>query len=144
MNEVKQREDWRKYIVTIGGIEFRPVSMASLTMLYSIGSPLVAGGELDATDYCVFAWIHAAPLMEVITSVKAGNWYKKAMLWGAECPTEVFASFTVPTLEALVRDISKTFIEPDTGFIPFPLPSPCKPSWWKRVWTSITRLWKRG
>ena len=40
-------ENWKEYIVTVGGIEFRPVSMGTLTLLYSIGSPLVAGGDID-------------------------------------------------------------------------------------------------
>ena len=104
--------------------------MGSLSMLYSIQSPLVVGGDLEATDYCVFAWLHGAPLMEVVTAIKAGTWYKKAVIWGSEVPPCVFASYTIPTMTALLKDLSKTFIEPNTGYIPFPLPSPCKPSWW--------------
>lgn len=137
-------DKWKQYIVKVGDIEFRPVSMGSLSLLFSVGSPLVVGGEVDATDYCVFAWIHGAPLMEVICSVKAGTWYKKAVMWGAEVEPIVFASYVPDTIQALVRDMSKVFIDEKTGFIPFPLPSPCNPSWWQRVKTFITRLWKRG
>lgn len=137
-------KDWKDFIVNVGGIDFRPVSMGSLTMLYSVGSPFVNGGDVDATDYAVFAWIHGAPLMEVICSVKAGTYFKKAMIWASEVPAEVFASYSVDTLVALSRDLSHVFIDKDTGFIPFPLPSPYKPSWWKRVWISISHLWNRG
>lgn len=136
-------QHWEQYIVKVGEVEFRPVSMGSLTMLYAISSPLVVGGEIDATDFCVFAWLHGAPLMEVICAVKAGNWYKKAMLWGAEVEPLVFASYTPDTIAALTRDLSKVFIDEKSGFVPFPLPSPCRPSWWKRAWTFITHLWKR-
>ena len=136
--------DWKQFIVNVGGIDFRPVSMGSLSMLYSIGSPLVVGGQLDATDFCVFAWLHGAPLMQVITSVKAGTWYKKAILWGAELEPCVFASFSIPTMKALAKDLSKAFIQPNSGFIPFPRPSHQKPSWVQRVWTSIKRLFRHG
>lgn len=138
------KEDWRKYIVNIGGVDFRPVSMGSLTMLYSIGSPLVTGGEIDATDYAVFAWMHGAPLMEVIVAVKSGTWFKKAIMWGSEVPSEIFSVFCLPSISALMTDLRSVFIEPKTGFIPFPQPSQCKPSWLKRAWTFISRLWKRG
>lgn len=138
------KDDWRKYIVNIGGVDFRPVSMGSLTMLYSIGSPLVTGGEIDATDYAVFAWLHGAPLMEVICSVKSGTFYKKALMWASEIPAEVFASYSLDSLSALARDLGRVFIDKETGFIPFPLPSQCKPSWLMRAWTFISRLWKRG
>ena len=137
-------KNWKDFVVNVGGIEFRPVSMGSLTLLYSVGSPFVNGGDVDATDYAVFAWLHGAPLMEVICSVKAGTYYKKALIWASEVPTEVFSSYTVEALVALSRDLSRVFIDKETGFIPFPRPSQCKPSWLKRVWTFITRLWKRG
>lgn len=138
------KKDWKQFIVNVGGVDFRPVSMGSLSMLYSIGSPLVVGGELDATDFCVFAWLHGAPLMEVLTAVKAGNWFKKAILWGAELEPTVFASFSVPTMKALAKDLSMAFVDPNSGFIPFPRPSHQKPSWVKRVWTFIIRPFSRG
>ena len=138
------KDDWTKYIVDIGGIEFRPVSMGSLTMLFDVHSPLVIGGEVDAVDFCIFAWIHGAPLMEVISSVKAGNYVEKAIYWGAEVPATVFASYTIPTIKALAKDISKAFIDKKSGFVPFPVPSPYKPSCWKRAYTFMKRLFIFG
>ena len=137
-------EDWKKYVVNVGGIDFRPVSMGSLTMLYEIEHPIVVGGDFDAVDYCVFAWIHAAPLMEVICSVKAGTWEKKAILWGAEVPPIVFASYTIDTMKALAKDLSRIFVDKNSGFTPFPQPSPCRPSCWQRVMTFMKRLFSRG
>lgn len=144
MNMKEQREDWKQYIVTVGGIDFRPVSMGTLTLLYGINSPIVTGGEIEPLDYCVFAWMHAEPIMEVFTAVKSGSYLKKAILWGSEAPPIVFASYIPDTIATLVKDINKVFIEERSGYIPFPVPSPCRPSWWKRVMTFITRPFMRG
>lgn len=138
------KDDWSKYVVEIDGIKFRPVSMGSLTMLYDVRSPFVLGGEIEAVDYCIFAWIHGAPLMEVITSIKANDYVEKAIYWGAEVPASVFGLYTEPTIKALVKDMSKAFIDKKTGFVPFPVPSPYRPSCWKRVWISMKRLLKCG
>lgn len=138
------REDWKEYLVTVGGIEFRPVSMGTLTLLYSIQSPLVVGGEVEPLDFCVFAWMHAAPIMEVFASIKSGSYMKKAVMWGSEVPPVVFASYVPDTIAALADDLSKLFIEESSGFIPFPVPSPCRRSWLRKVWTFIIRLFQRG
>lgn len=138
------KEDWTKYIVKVAGIDFRPVSMGSLTMLCEIEHPLVVGGDFDAVDYCVFAWMHAAPLMEVICSIKAGTYEKKAIAWGAETSPIVFASYTLETMKALTKDLSRIFVDKNSGFIPFPVPSPCKPSCWQRGMTFMKRLFNRG
>lgn len=138
------KENWKDYVVTVGGIEFRPVSMGTLTLLYNIGSPIVMGGDIEPQDYCVFAWMHAAPIIEVFAAVKSGTYLKKAILWGSEVQPVVFASYVPDTMALLASDISKLFIEEKSGFIPFPLPSPCKPSWWKRAIHSFIRLFQRG
>lgn len=138
------KEDWTKYIVNVAGIDFRPVSMGSLTLLYDVHSPLVVGGEVNAVDYCIFAWIHAVPIMEVITAVKANNFIEKAIDWGLSAPTAIFASYTLPTIKALAKDLGKTFIDKNTGFVPFPVPSPYRPSWRQRVWNSMKRLFQFG
>lgn len=138
------REDWKDYLVTVGGIEFRPVSMGTLTLLYNIQSPLVVGGEVEPLDFCVFAWMHAAPIMEVFAAVKSGTYLKKAVIWGAEVPPVVFASYIPDTIAALADDLSKLFIEESSGFIPFPVPSPCRRSWLRKVWNFITRPFQRG
>ena len=143
-SHIRDKEDWTKYVVNVAGIDFRPVSMGSLTLLYDVHSPLVVGGEVDALDFCVFAWIHAAPLMEVINSIKAETFAEKALEWGIEVPAAVFASYTLPTIKALAKDLSKVFIDKNSGFVPFPVPSPCKPSCWKRAWTSFKRLFLFG
>lgn len=137
-------KDWSDYIRVIGGVEFRPVSLGSLTLLYEVKSPFVYGGLIEPLDYCIFAWIHGAPLAEVITSVKAGEYIKDAIIWGAECPTEIYASYTLPTVKALAKDLEKVFIDKDSGFIPFPLPLPCRRSWWKRAIHFIKRQLKLG
>lgn len=144
MNMKEQREDWKQYIVTVGGIEFRPVSMATLTLLYSIQSPLVVGGDVEPLDYCVFAWMHAAPILEVFAAVTSNTYKKKAVLWGAEVPPIVFSSYTIESVTKLASDLSKVFIEEKSGYIPFPFPSPCSQSWWKRVILTIIRPLKRG
>lgn len=136
--------NWEQYKVRVGGVEFRPVSMGSLTLLYQVKSPFVYGGIIEPLDYCIFAWIHAAPLQEVITSIKADNYVKDAVIWGAECPTAIYGSYTLPTVKALAKDLEKVFIDKDTGFIPFPLPLPCRRSWWKRAIHFITRLLRLG
>lgn len=138
------KENWKDYIVTVGGIEFRPVSMGTLTLLYEIGSPIVAGGDIEPQDFCVFAWIHAAPIMEVYAAVKSGTYLKKAIMWGSEVQPVVFASYTIETMKTLVDDLSKVFIEESSGFIPFPVPSPCRRSWLRKVAAFITRLFTRG
>lgn len=138
------KEDWKDYLVTVGGIEFRPVSMGTLTLLYHIQSPLVVGGEVEPLDFCVFAWIHAAPIMEVFAAVKSGTYIKKAVIWGSEVPPVVFASYVPDTIAALADDLSKLFIEERSGYIPFPVPSPCRRSWLRKVWTFITRHFQRG
>ena len=137
-------ENWKEYIVTVGGIEFRPVSMGTLTLLYSIGSPLVAGGDIDPQDFCIFAWMHAAPIMEVYAAVKSGTYLKKAIMWGNEVPPIVFSSYAVDTIKTLVNDLNKVFIEESSGYIPFPVPSVCRRSWLRRVTTFITRLLTLG
>lgn len=138
------KEDWKDYLVTVGGIEFRPVSMGTLTLLYHIQSPLVVGGEVEPLDFCVFAWIHAAPIMEVFAAVKSGTYIKKAVIWGSEVPPVVFASYVPDTIAALADDLSKLFIEERSGYIPFPVPSPCRRSWLRKVWTFIIRPFQRG
>lgn len=141
---MSKAEDWKDYLVTIGGIEFRPVSMGTLTLLYHINSPIVAGGEVEPLDYCVFAWMHAAPILEVYASVKSGTYIKKAVLWGSEVPPVVFSSYIPDTIALLADDLSKVFIEEKSGFIPFPVPSQLRQSWLQRVWTFITRHFQRG
>lgn len=138
------KEDWKDYLVTVGGIEFRPVSMGTLTLLYNIQSPLVVGGEVEPLDFCVFAWMHAAPIMEVFSAVKSGTYIKKAVLWGAEVPPVVFASYIPDTIAALADDLNKVFIEESSGYIPFPVPSLHRQSWLVRVWNFITRPFQRG
>lgn len=138
------REDWKDYLVTVGGIEFRPVSMGTLTLLYNIQSPLVVGGEVEPLDFCVFAWMHAAPIMEVFAAVKSGTYIKKAVIWGAEVPPVVFASYIPDTIAALADDLNKVFIEESSGYIPFPVPLLLKQSWLVRVWNFITRPFQRG
>lgn len=137
-------KNWEQYKRTVAGIEFRPVSMGTLTLLFEVKSPFVYGGIIEPLDYCIFAWLHAAPLQEVITSVKAGEYIKDAVIWGSECPTAIYASYTLPTVKALAKDLEKIFIDKDTGFIPFPLPSPCRRSWWKRAFHFMKRLLKIG
>lgn len=136
--------NWEQYKRTVAGIEFRPVSMGTLTLLFEVKSPFVYGGLVEPLDYCIFAWLHAAPLQEVITSVKAGEYIKDAVIWGSECPTAIYASYTLPTVKALAKDLEKIFIDKDTGFIPFPLPSPCRRSWLKRAFLFMKRLLKIG
>lgn len=138
------KQNWKDYVVTIGGIEFRPVSMGTLTLLYDIGSPIVAGGEIEPLDYCVFAWMHATPITEVYSAVKSGSYLRKAAIWGSEVPPIVFSSYTTDTIAKLSDDLSKVFIEEKSGFIPFPLPSPCRRSWIKRVLTFILRPFRFG
>lgn len=137
-------EDWKDFIVEIGGQKFRPVSMATLTILYDIKSPIVCGGEIDAVDYCIFAWLHAAPIMEILTAIKAGTYSRDAVIWGAEQPPAIFASYTPQTLIALHKDLQKVFVDKNTGFIPFPLPLSQNPSWWQRVFLIGKRLLKIG
>lgn len=137
-------EKWQDYIVTVGGIDFRPVSMGTLTLLYHIQSPLVVGGDVEPLDFCVFAWIHAAPIMEVYAAVKSGTYIKKAVMWGAEVPPVIFSSYIPDTIAQLADDLNKVFIEEKSGYIPFPVPSQCKPSCLMRVWNFITRPFQRG
>lgn len=144
MNNATSKENWKDYLVTVGGIEFRPVSMATITMLYQINSPLVLGGDVEPLDYCIFAWLHAAPIMEIYTAVKSGTYIKKAVIWGSEIPPVVFASYIPETITALAQDLSNLFIEESSGFIPFPSPSPCRRSWLRKVTTFITRLFTFG
>lgn len=136
--------DWREYITVIGGIPFRPVSMGSLTMLFEVKSPLVYGGMVEPLDFAVFAWIHSAPITDILTAIKAEQWEKEAVIWASELPTEVYASYTLPTIKALAKDLSKIFIDKDTGFLPFPLPSQCKPSWRERALIFIKHLFTFG
>ena len=138
------KENWSKYVVKIGEVEFRPVSMATLTILYDIESPLIFGGEMNAVDFCVFAWLHAAPIMEVTTAIAAKTYIQNAILWGAEIEPQVFASYTLPTMKKLEKDLKNIFIEKKSGFIPFPLPSPCRRSWLMRAFHSMKRLLKFG
>lgn len=138
------KERWKDYIVKIGGLEFRPVSMATLTILYEIGSPIVMGGDVTALDYCVFAWIHNASIIEVYSAVKSGTYMKKAILWGSEVEPVVFSSYTPEAIKTLADNISTLFIEEKSGFIPFPLPSPCRRSWLPRVFHSIIRHLRFG
>lgn len=133
-------KDWKEHIRVVGGIPFRPVSMGTLTLLYEVKSPFVYGGIVEPLDFAVFAWIHGAPLAEVITAVKADNYHKEAVLWAAEMPTAIYASYTLPTVKALAKDLDKIFVDKDTGFIPFPLPSPCRRSWWQRAFLFMKRL----
>ena len=144
MKEEQKIENWQDYVVTVAGIDFRPVSMGTLTLLYKIQSPLVLGGSIEPEDYCVFAWMHAAPVMQVFTSVTSGTYLKKAIIWGSEAPPLVFASYVPDTIKQLVSDLSKVFIEERSGFIPFPVPSPCRRSWLRKVCTFITRLFHIG
>ena len=118
--------------------------MGTLTLLYHIQSPLVVGGEVEPLDFCVFAWLHAAPIMEVFAAVKSGTYIKKAVLWGAEVPPVVFSSYIPDTIAALADDLNKVFIEESSGYIPFPVPSPLRQSWLARVWNFITRPFQRG
>lgn len=138
------KEDWKKYVVTVGDIEFRPVSMASLSILYSINSPLVMGGEVEPLDFCIFAWLHATPIMEVYASIKSGSYIRKALIWGSEVPPIIFTSYTSEAIAKLGDDLNKLFIEENSGFIPFPYPSPLIQSWWKRAIHTMKHLLKFG
>ena len=82
--------------------------------------------------------------MQVITAIKAEVYYEAAICWGAEVPNAVFASYSKPTIKSLVYQLANSYIEPKSGFVPFPLPSQQKVSWLRRVMTFITRLWNRG
>ena len=137
-------EDWKNYEREIAGYKFRPVSMATLALLYNINSPFVMGGVVDAVDYCVFAWMHNAPIMDVVTGIKSGSYIQDAVLWGSEVPPIIFSNYCPHTLKALSKDLSRVFIDKNTGYIPFPLPSACKRSWWQRVIIIGKRLLKIG
>lgn len=141
---MKQREDWNDYLVTVGGVTFRPVSMATLAILYEIGSPLVYGGEVTAIDYCVFAWIHQASIIEVLAAVKSNTIQKKSIIWASEVEPVIFTSYTNETIAKLADDLKKVFIEEKTGFIPFPLPLQHRRSWLKRVMTGLRHLFSFG
>lgn len=133
-------KDWKIYRRTVAGVEFRPVSLGSLTLLFDINSPFVHGGLITAKDFAIFAWLHSQPLADVITAVKAETYEKEAIMWATEMPIEIYSSFSVDTIKALNKDLNKIFIDKDTGFIPFPLPYPCKPSRWRRAWIFMKRL----
>jgi hypothetical protein len=115
-----ESKNWKDYIVKVGDLEFRPVSMATLTILYQIQSPLVMGGDVEPLDYCVFAWIHHAPIIEVFAAVKSGTYIRKAVLWGSEVEPKVFSAYIPDTMAQLADDLNKVFIEEKSGFIPFP------------------------
>lgn len=110
------------FIVTIGGIDFRPISLGSLTLLHEINSPIIYGGEVTALDFTIFAWMHAEPLEEVINAVKSDTYESLAIRWGADAPPCIFSLYTVPTLKALSKDLKNMFIDKESGFIPFVKP----------------------
>ena len=136
--------DYSLFMRNVGGIDFRPVSMASLTWLYEIKSPIVMGGDINAVDFCIFAWMHGAELATVIQSMSAGDYEQQAILWGASVPPVVFSLYTTQNIKALLKELKNAFIDPESKFCPFPSPSPRKSLWWVRVFATIRRLFKRG
>lgn len=130
---------WDEYLTVIGGITFRPISCFTLSALYEMDSPLMFGGQVSATDFCAFAWLHAAPLSAVQASLAAKTWRADAMNWAATAPVEVFSQFTAPRLKQLAADVQAVFADNKTGFIPFLSPSPCRRSWIRRAFLSIFR-----
>jgi hypothetical protein len=126
-------ENWKDYVVNVGGIDFRPVSMGTLTLLYQIKSPIIMGGVIEPLDFCVFAWMHAAPIQEVYNSINADTYEKKAIMWGSEVPPIIYTSYAPTTIKSLMKDLNKLFIEEKSGYIPFPLPSPLRLTWWQRA-----------
>ena len=136
--------DYSLFVRNVGGIDFRPVSMASLTWLYEIKSPIVMGGDINAVDFCIFAWMHGEELATVIQSMQAGDYEQQAILWGAGVPPVVFSLYTTQNIKALLKELKNAFIDPESKFCPFPSPSPRKASWWARAFAIIRRLFKRG
>ena len=136
--------DYSLFVRNIGGIDFRPVSMASLTWLYEIKSPIVMGGDINAVDFCIFAWMHGEELATVIQSMSSGDYEQQAILWGASVPPVVFSLYTTQNIKALLKELKNAFIDPESKFCPFPSPSPRKASWWARAFATIRRLFKRG
>lgn len=134
------KKDWKEYVRNIGGVDFRPLSMGSLTLLFDTNSPIVHGGLITAKDFAIFAWIHGENLSDVIASIKADNYETDAILWASEMPVEVYSKYTLESVKALNKDLNKIFIDKETGFIPFLSPSPWKPSLWRRVWNGIIHL----
>lgn len=136
--------DYTLFIRNVGGIEFRPVSMASLTWLYEIKSPIVMGGDINAVDFCIFAWMHGEELATVIQSMSSGDYEKQAILWGASVPPVVFSLYTTQNIKGLLKELKNAFIDPESKFCPFPSPSLRKASWLVRVIATIRHLFKRG
>lgn len=136
--------DYSLFVRNVGGIDFRPVSMASLTWLYEIKSPIVMGGDINAVDFCIFAWIHGEELATVIQGMSSGDYEQQAILWGASVPPVVFSLYTTQNIKALLKELKNAFIDPESKFCPFPCPSPQKASWVARVFATIGRLFKRG
>lgn len=138
------RENPDQYTRHIAGIDFRPISMASLTWLYEIRSPIVMGGDINAVDFCIFTWMHGAELAEVISAMEAGTYERQAIYWGANVPPVIFSLYTTQNIKALHKQLQHAFIDPESKFCPFPVPSPCRPSWMARVFHFIIRPFQHG
>lgn len=136
--------DYTLFMRNVGGIDFRPVSMATLTWLYEIKSPIVMGGDINAVDFCIFAWMHGEELASVIQGMSSGDYEQQAILWGASVPPVVFSLYTTQNIKALLKELKHAFIDPESKFCTFPSPSLRRASCLARVFAFIGRLFKRG
>lgn len=117
------------YTTTIDGVTFRPVSAATLAYLFELHSPLIFGGTLEPLDFLIFAWLHAAPLGEVVERTANGTAPTAAAEWAQTAPPSIFAVYCPRKIKALNRDLLDIFAERKTGYVPFPAPSASKSKW---------------
>ncbi|MBT9448776.1 hypothetical protein ICN84_01655 [Akkermansia glycaniphila] len=111
-------------IRTVGGIDFRPFSAGSLALLDKIKSPVLPGnGDVTPEDIMVFAWVHAAPVPEVVQCAAGGTHALAAMAWAMNVPPVVFRVMTAEVVRAAMDDLELSWMDPDSGFSPVALPS---------------------
>lgn len=77
------------------------------------------GGDINAVDFCIFAWIHGAELATVIQSMQAGDYEQQAILWGAGVPPVVFSLYTTQNIKALLKELKKCIHRPRKQILPF-------------------------
>lgn len=119
---------------TINGVEFRPFSCATLTMLDLLDSPFLQGGaSIGSKDVILFAWLHAAPVPEVTRAVSAGTAMEHALQWSFTVPPGVFKIMTAEYIIDAFHQLEQMWEDETSGFRPFPSPSFSRPTWKKRA-----------
>jgi hypothetical protein len=90
---------------TIGNLTLRPFSLGTLNLCRQLNLTLFLNGETELNDQekqrqlVAFAWIQAAPMVEVLKAIRSGN--------AADKVAEFEFSLGIDTIPMLLKEVSR-------------------------------------